>query len=257
MAADEGMMKQIKKIKKILLIVCVLIVAYTGVSIMVSHIRRENYKLNDRQVAILKEMEMPTEWDELTNYQQDCIMAIEEMLEYLEKKYDKEFCYGGYIAENDLYNDKEELLAYAKGDNRETDCFGVRPTTFGYDYIYLLPEYEEKYNEQIKEAAGDIPFFSNVLISGMSGNKVKSTRVIIILSYTEEYKEVGNAIYKYLASYDEIGHITINVYDESFVRTLTELNWEDKLSYTEDIIVDHFYSYKNSKGRFGEWESDE
>jgi len=249
------------KVKKYIILAVIIFIAYIGVNAVVSDVQRKNYKLNDRQIAILKEMDMTTDWEELTNYQQDCIMSIEKMLEYLEKKYDKEFCYGGYIAENGLYNDEEELLAYAKGDNRETDCFGVRPTKFGYEddyaYIYLLPEYEKKYNEQIKDAVSDIPYFSNVVISGMNGKKVNSTRIIIILSYTNEYKEIGSAIYNNLLSNKEMGDITINVYDEEFVKALTQSNWEDKLAFTDDIIVDHFYSYENSDGRFGEWESEE
>lgn len=57
---------------------------------------KENVTLNDRQIDILLSEDLPTEWNKLTPNQQKSIQAIEEMLEYLENKYDKEFIYAGY-----------------------------------------------------------------------------------------------------------------------------------------------------------------
>ena len=248
------------KVKKYIILAVIILIAYIGVGAVVSDVQRKNYKLNDRQIAILKEMDMSTDWEELTNYQQDCIMSIEEMLEYLEKKYDKEFCYGGYIAENGLYNDKEELLAYAKGDNRETDCFGVRPTKFGYEddyaYIYLLPEYEEKYNEQIKEVVGDAAFFNYTVIDEIVFGKVKTTSSTIVLENTQNYKKLGDEIYKTLRKNDEFDDdFIIYVLDEKYIKQMTRKNWEDILDV--DHIIDMYDCMENSSGISAYWESEE
>ena len=248
------------KVKKYIILTVIILVAYIGVRSVISDIQRKNYKLNDRQIAILEEMDMTTDWEELTNYQQDCIMSIEKMLEYLEKKYDKEFCYGGYIAENGLYNDKEELLAYAKGDNRETDCFGVRPTKFGYEddyaYIYLLPEYEEKYNEQIKEIVGESKFFNYTVIEEVKGQKVIRTSSRMALSYSENYKELGEEIYKTLRKNDEFAdNFIIYVLDEKYIEQMTRENWEDILDV--DCLIDMYDCMELSSGISAYWESEE
>lgn len=248
------------KVKKYIILTVIILVAYIGVRSVISDIQRKNYKLNDRQIAILKEMDMTTDWEELTNYQQDCIMSIEKMLEYLEEKYDKEFCYGGYIAENGLYNDKEELLAYAKGDNRETDCFGVRPTKFGYEddyaYIYLLPEYEKKYNEQIKDVVGDTSFFNYTVIDDIEFGKVKSASSIVVLENTGKYKKLSESIYHELSKNKEFDDdFTIYIMEKKYIEKMTIENWEDILDI--DNIIDMYDCISNSSGITEIWESEE
>ncbi|MCR5196485.1 MAG: hypothetical protein K6D38_09205 [Pseudobutyrivibrio sp.] len=247
-----------KKALKIIIVLIVVIIVYGGVRIVISQVEMKNYKLNERQVAILREMEMPTEWEELDSYQQDCIKSIEDMLEYLEKKYDKEFCYGGYKAADWMDNEQEELLAYAKGDNRETDCFAVRPTKFGYedDYptVYLWPEYVEKYSKQIKEIVGDEKFVCFPVIGENDGKKATHTSVTIVLSYSDDYREVGEAVYKKILSNEEIGTIDIYITESKYIDGMTFANWEDILD--EDNIIDDYYSIKNSEGRQSRWGND-
>ncbi|MCR5196484.1 MAG: hypothetical protein K6D38_09200 [Pseudobutyrivibrio sp.] len=250
------MNKTLKTVLIIIVLIAVVII-YGCVRNHISEVQRKNYKLNARQVAILKEEEMPTEWDELNSYQQDCIKSIEDMLEYLEKKYDKEFCYGGYRAADWMDNEQEELLAYAKGDDRETDCFAVRPTKKGFedDYptVYLWPEYVEKYSKQIKDIVGDAKFVCFPIIGENDGKKAKHTSIDIVISYTDDYKKVGETIYKKLLTNEEdVGRIVIYVTDSEYIEKMTFANWKEILD--EDNIIDHFNNTERSGERIGGWE---
>lgn len=52
--------------------------------------------LTQRQKDILEQMQLPKDYDELTAIQKSAIMAIEDMLSYLENKYNDTFSYTGY-----------------------------------------------------------------------------------------------------------------------------------------------------------------
>ncbi|WP_040214966.1 hypothetical protein [Clostridium polynesiense] len=79
--------------------------------------------LNERQKEILSKNDLPTEYNKLNSSQKDAIVAIEEMLQAVEKKYGMEFAYSGYIAENVL--EKEQLRAYPASGDKATDSFTV------------------------------------------------------------------------------------------------------------------------------------
>lgn len=79
--------------------------------------------LNERQKSILAEKELPTDYEELNITQKAAIVAIEEMLEAIETKYDMEFCYAGYIEASVL--EPETLIAYPAGGTASIDSFSV------------------------------------------------------------------------------------------------------------------------------------
>jgi len=96
------------------------------------NIFKRKSKLNERQLEILRSKDLPTEWKQLTTIQRQSIVAIEEMLEYVEKKYEKPFCYAGYRRRNPLFMDEESLLCYAQGDDPDIDCFTVKREKIGF-----------------------------------------------------------------------------------------------------------------------------
>lgn len=69
---------------------------------------RDATVLTERQKQILEEVGLPTDYDALTMKQKSSIQAIEEMLRYLETKYDDSFSYEGYVASSNL--EKEHLI---------------------------------------------------------------------------------------------------------------------------------------------------
>ena len=91
--------------------------------------------LNDRQREILKGAGLPADFEALTPTQQRAILAIEDMLGYLEEKYDDAFAYAGYIEKNAL--EAEQLIAYRVGSDREFDCFTVTVTDGRYEDDYI------------------------------------------------------------------------------------------------------------------------
>lgn len=69
--------------------------------------------LTDRQKEILEAGGLPTDYEELSLSQKGAIVAIEELLTYLEEKYNIEFTYLGYVPQ--ALMDKEHLTACPAG----------------------------------------------------------------------------------------------------------------------------------------------
>ena len=93
--------------------------------------------LNKRQESILSKQGLPTNFNELTASQQNAIVAIEDMLQYVENKYDTSFSYAGYSPEG--YMEKEHMRAYPSDGDMQTDSFTISKTETGYtdDYIHV------------------------------------------------------------------------------------------------------------------------
>ncbi|WP_040214971.1 hypothetical protein [Clostridium polynesiense] len=80
--------------------------------------------LTERQKQILYDSGLSTDYDSLLQSQKSAIIAIEEMLQAVEKKYGMEFAYSGYTDATPLEN--ETLWAYPKGGDPSTDSFSVQ-----------------------------------------------------------------------------------------------------------------------------------
>ena len=70
-------------------------------------------ELSERQKEILRSMDLPDNYNSLTNRQKTSIIAIEDMMVYLENKYEKKFIYDGYVADG---VDGEYLTAICEDD---------------------------------------------------------------------------------------------------------------------------------------------
>lgn len=89
--------------------------------------------LNERQIGILEEAELPTDYYELNQSQKSAILCIEEMLVYLEDKYGETFCYDGYVPDGGV--DPEYLTAYAEKDSKKRIVTLYRKYENG-EYVY-------------------------------------------------------------------------------------------------------------------------
>ena len=111
------------------------------------------HKLTERQLKICQEKGLPTEWRKMKPFQRQCLTAIEEMLQYLDDKYGKKFCYEGYVPENKIFMDEEYLCAYAEGDDPETDLFTVerdgKGFKDGYAWVQLAPVVQKEMDEKL------------------------------------------------------------------------------------------------------------
>ena len=110
--------------------------------------------LSERQKAILTEVGLPTEYEALTRTRKKAIVAIEEMLQAVEQKYDRAFAYAGYIAKGVL--EPEQLWAYPVDGHRETETFVVTRKTVDGEIVYqdthLLIAAKDKFSQYVKTA---------------------------------------------------------------------------------------------------------
>lgn len=106
--------------KGIVAVICVvfaLIIAgcsVTGIKPTDSGTQKEDkVLLTKRQIFILKEMGLSTNYEDLTNSQKSSIEAIEDIFCYLDKKYpNDEFTYSGYVSGKNPM-DAEHLIVYS------------------------------------------------------------------------------------------------------------------------------------------------
>ena len=136
--------------KLTVLFICIsAIISFAGCHLQIEisgHETEAETVLNERQIEILREEDLPTDFGELTYTQQKAITAIETMLSYLDEKYDDEFAYAGYIAESVL--EPEQLIAYKKGTS-DFDCFTVTTTENGYEDNYIESAASPLFSEYI------------------------------------------------------------------------------------------------------------
>jgi len=71
--------------------------------------------LNERQISICEELGLSTSYDKLSEKQKKTIVRIEELLSYLDAKYNDTFYYVGYYDGN---LEKEKLEAYSSSFNQ-------------------------------------------------------------------------------------------------------------------------------------------
>lgn len=106
-------------------------------------------ELTQRQKDLLEYLGLPTEYDELTDSQKNAVTSIEDMLTYLEDKYEKSFSYLSYAAAGVL--EEEHLEAYpSQGDLTDkvtvyrTYEDGAYQYEDDYQTVLLRPQYEKK-----------------------------------------------------------------------------------------------------------------
>lgn len=106
-------------------------------------------ELTQRQKDLLEQLGLPTEYDELTDSQKNAVSSIEDMLTYLEDKYEQSFSYLSYAAAGVL--EEEHLEAYpSQGDLKDkvtvyrTYEDGAYQYEDDYRTVLLRPQYEKK-----------------------------------------------------------------------------------------------------------------
>ena len=189
-----------KKAKKVLLMLMAAIMIMGGGGCGINNGNSETKKpeptLNEWQKEFLAEQELPTEYSELNLTQQLSVDAIYEMIMYLEDKYGIGFEYNGYVRPQIL--EKEYLLAYPEGGDKETDTFTVTREDDGtltddYPNVAVRPYYEQMITDYVKDCfksnkvkvissiSTSISDFNNITNDKMKGNVYGIN--LIFLSY--------------------------------------------------------------------------
>ncbi len=160
-------------------------------------------ELTVRQKDILKSKNLPQQWDELDMSIQESIEAIEEMLQFLEHKYGKTFVYAGYKKANRTFSDEESLVAYAVGDDPETQKCTVSRTKDGledtYGWVLAFPTFSEKMQNKISDIVIDNKYKLFIKLLGVSNDgKVKASTVAIVIE--SAYDEVSRELFDKVVS---------------------------------------------------------
>ena len=143
------------KIKLLCLMILIVVVGASGCGMEQNKMELEkrnlyaDMELTQRQKNILEEQGLSTEVDDLTVIQIKSIIAIEEMLSYLENKYDKSFVYVGYKQAGSL--EQDSLRACISGGDPQFDSFDVKRTEDGYEDDYMLVAIRDDYTNYIEE----------------------------------------------------------------------------------------------------------
>ena len=209
----------------------------------------EKVELNQRQIAILEKEGKPTEWSKLQSYEKQSIQTIEEMLEYLENKYNKEFCYAYFKMADFITGESDSLLAYAKGDNPETDLFKVykKDGQFvdNYGKILAADGFQADVENTVKELLSGYEYRLFTYIGTVDdNNKVLAATIDLFISYENENEELANELKDAISMADGDNSLTIFYVKGEMLDGLTKYNWEDRLE--DDLkIARYHYRIKN------------
>ena len=213
----------------------------------------ENVELNSRQIQILEDQGLPQNYSELLFSQKKAIVAIEELLSYVESKYDIEFCYAGYVEASVL--EAERLIVYPAGGTESTDCFSITRSSDGtitdeYMNVALRAGYSELVLSLVEDAliSENAKVFVDVTkttltsvpddIDQLKGN-VEGVSVIFVdgsVMSGEQFESFVSSVKQALEEKQMYGMAHIILLNKDTLKYLTQYNYTDYLDpecYTE------------------------
>ncbi len=196
--------------------------------------------LNERQKEILEEVGLPTDAEKLDSSQQEAIIAIDEMLTEIEKKYNTSFSYAGYIAPGPL--EHEELIAYPT-EGSSGDTFSVTRIKRNGKYVYedeyvndvIEPIFEEYVLKYCEGELGE----ENVKVYSMVTNIKGGDSIIANIKKGEiplKEENIDFNISGYSCIFVDGEKITEEVYD-SFVSNYKEWMTEHEIGHSSQFIL--------------------
>lgn len=194
-------------------------------------------ELTERQKDILKSQNLPQQWDELDMSVQESIEAIEEMLQYLEHKYGKTFVYAGYKKANRTFNDEESLLAYAVGDDPETQKCTVTRTKDGledtYGWVLALPSFSKKMQNKVADLLDDKNYKLFIKLLGVSNDgavKASTVAVVIEADYDQVSKDLFDKVAARLSNEDGVYKILMYCVSPGTTDSMDQQNYEQVMN---------------------------
>ena len=208
---------------------------------------KEKVELNQRQIEILEKEGKPTKWSKLQSYEKQSIQTIEEMLVYLENKYNKEFCYAYFKMADFITGESDSLLAYAKGDDPETDLFEVciKDGQFVDDYGIILSAdgFQADAENTVKELLNGYEYKLFTDVGEVDEkSKVLSGCVDIFIAYGEEDENFAKKMQEAVFNLDCDVSLTIFYVKSELLEGLTKYNWGDRLE--DDLKIARYHYNK-------------
>lgn len=168
----------------------------------------EKMELTQRQQDILKNVELPIDYEQLNDEQKKAIVAIEEMFTYLDKKYETTFEYVGYRAKSDV--DKETLIVQPKGGTSADNVSVIREEgecNDDYATIYHRESYELMIKTFFAESLTTVEVFSDIeeveIVSEENDLRpnVSATSGIYVAESTIEGKDLNDIVNEFAQWY--------------------------------------------------------
>lgn len=165
-------------------------------------------ELNERQRSICEDLGLPTSYDNLSEKQQRTIGRIEELLSYLDLKYDDTFYYVGYY---EGHLEKEKLEAYSSSFNPyeyvtlTVQADGTYVDDYPFQFVkklvrqdivtHLSAETGYEYKAYIISGNTSLTECSGIELSMLSGNTWVSMTIFVSGDKSEhEGQTIGKAI---------------------------------------------------------------
>ena len=190
-------------------------------------------ELTVRQKDILKSKDLPQQWDQLDMSIQESIESIEEMLQFLEQKYGKTFVYAGYKKANRTYHDEESLLAYAVGDDPETQKCLVNRTKDGledtYGWVLAFPVFRKKMQDKVSDLLNDNNYKLFTKLLGVSNDgTVKASTVVVVIetAYDNASKELFDKVASRLSNEEGVYKILMYCVAPGTTESMAQHNYE-------------------------------
>lgn len=214
----------------------------------------ENVELNKRQKSILEAEGLPTDYEKLTWTQKRAIVSIEEMLQYVDEKYNKTFLYAGYVPAGPM--ETEHLIAYPSDGDKQDESFTITRTENGYedDYISVVInddffDYVSNGIQPLLTASEQMKIFGKTATlleripedaSSFDGN-VESSMLIFLDGKTfdaQNIEEFKSSVIDFLNEHRLYSTVQIIILVEGNLQYLTKYNYTEYLSK-------NYYTYRN------------
>lgn len=221
---------------------------------MVKEMISETTELNERQKKIMEQEGLSTDFDQLSQRQQEAAIKIEMLMTYLEDKYDKEFVYEGYNDDN--YG---SLAARALDDNRCRKIQAALDYEDGeYKYrdtyarnVLAANDYENLFDEFMMEHYPDPDYFVDIYIGKLDEEKITTDNASVSLKIVlkscfdteEEYNDFLTAVAEWMQNDKYHNSIYCQVMDENDFKEANYFNYtrlmrEGRYRYCFDVDID-------------------
>lgn len=216
--------------------------------------------LNERQISICEDMGLATNYDALTDQQKKCIVRIEELLQYLDNKYDTTFNYLGYKEAFAPVYQKETLEAYSDefSEYEYTTLTVEKNGSFIDDYPFqfvkriVRPDFMEymqenldmKFKVYVIYGRTDIKDVSKINKETLSGTTEVTCTAFVEQSEDMSVSEIGDAIAEWYRSLGIYGNTTVIAINSE---TFDEITYDNYESIREKKNLDRYLLCKVSK----------
>lgn len=217
--------------------------------------------LNSRQIEICKELGLPTEYKDLTALQQKCIVRIEELLSYLDDKYDTKFHYLGYSQSSTLEN--EWLHAYSDELNEYyyTTLVVAEDGSYSDDYldvvsksvleIYVSNYLNELFPNEFKVFALECRYNGATVPSEMSDFKDNTSLTVDVFvkgkNNANNLTKYADKLVAWYSEYKIIGYVNFIMVSDEYFNNVTVNNFSSALINDETEISLNCDIYENGE----------